>query len=124
LKAVSTQMKNLNRMLCLLLFVFIGFSTAHAGALLTDPLEKSVAPTKKPNTPIGTAVTGAGNVSPITTSAEAPQKMTCWQYGKLILEQTVVAPKDKVIDVRLLESPDRGATMQAFDFKNAFCFIK
>lgn len=108
-----------------LLTILLVFSiTANAGALLSDPGEKSAPPAKKQTTPIGTAVTGAGNVTPIISVAEAPQKMSCWQYGKLILEQTVIAPKDKITDMRLLHNPETGEKMLLFDFKTAFCIIK
>jgi hypothetical protein len=103
---------------------FFNVVTANAGALFTDPVEKNPPAIKKQTSPIGTAVTGAGNVTPLTKNPDVLQKMTCWQYGKLIFEQTVIAPKDKVTDMRLLENPENGEVMLAFDFKNAFCFIK
>lgn len=99
-------------------------STAYAGALISDPVEKNSPVTKKQSAPIGTAITGAGNVTPIISHADAPQKMSCWQYGKLIFEQPVIAPKDKVTDMRLLHNPDTDETMLLFDFKTAFCLIK
>jgi hypothetical protein len=98
--------------------------SAYAGALLSDPTEKNVPVVKKKSTPIGTAVTGAGNVTPISNHSDLPQKMSCWQYGKLIFEQSAIAPKDKVTDMRLLHNPDTGESMLLFDFKTAFCIIK
>ena len=100
------------------------FTSAYAEALITDPVEMNKTTLKKPSKPIGTAVPGAGNVTPINKPAEITQKMTCWQFGKLIFEQAVIAPRDKVTDVRLLYHPDTGVEMLAFDFQNAFCFIK
>ena len=98
--------------------------SAFAGASLADPNEKAQPALKKQFSAIGTAVTGAGNVTPIVNQANAPQKMSCWQYGKLIMEQTVIAPRDKVTDMRLLQNPDTGEMMLLFDFKTAFCLIK
>ncbi len=107
-----------------LIFLTLSISTvATAGALFTDPLESAPAPTKRTE-PMGTAVGGTGNVTPIVRSSQSPQKISCWQNGELILEQSVIAPKDKVTDIRLLHSTKSGVDMLAFDFKNAFCFIK
>jgi len=97
---------------------------ATAGALLTDPSEPNIPAPKKQTEPMGTAVTGADNVTPILKEPHLPQKFSCWQNGELILEQAVIAPRGKVNDLRLLQSPFRGVDMLAFDFKNAFCFIK
>lgn len=111
----------------IVLLIISGMSNSilsYAGASLSDPLEKSVPVIKKQATPIGTAVTGAGNVTPIAGVASAAQKMNCWQYGKLILEQTVIAPKDKITDMRMLHNPETGEQMMLFDFKTAFCIIK
>ena len=111
----------------LVLLILSGMGKAipsYAGASLSDPLEKNVPVTKKQATPIGTAVAGAGNVTPIAGVASAAQKMSCWQYGKLILEQPVVVPKDKVTDMRLLHNPETREQMMLFDFKTAFCIIK
>lgn len=119
---MTTHIKNRVSLLSIPILVFS--ISANAGALLSDPGEKSAPPAKKQSSPIGTAVTGAGNVTPIISVAEAPQKISCWQYGKLILEQTVIAPKDKITDMRLLHNPETGDKMLLFDFKTAFCFIK
>ena len=111
----------------IVLLIISGMSNpilSYAGASLSDPLEKNVPVTKKLTTPIGTAVTGAGNVTPIVVVASGAQKMNCWQYGKLILEQTVIAPKDKITDMRMLHNPETGEQMMLFDFKTAFCIIK
>ena len=98
--------------------------TSIAGALLSDPSEANFVSPKKRAEPMGTAVGGTGNVTPVAKEHKSPQKISCWQNGELILEQSVIAPKDKVTDYRLLHSPTRGTDMLAFDFKNAFCFIK
>lgn len=80
---------------------------------------------------IGTAVSDVGNVTPISSSGNAPQMLRCWQQGILIMEQPVDAPtaaaagspaEEKV--QRLFRNPDMSAEMLSFDFKNAFCFIK
>lgn len=99
-------------------------SISSAGARLDEPYEKSSPAPKKQNEPMGTAVSGAGNVTPIVKGDKRVQKMSCWQNGELILEQSVIAPKDKVTDMRLLQNPAKDLDMLAFDFKNAFCFIK
>ena len=119
------MLKNCTNIFLTLSFLTLGpFTSAYAETLITEPLEKNIASQKKQSKPIGTAVSGAGNVTPIHKLAEAPQTMSCWQYGKLILEQSVIAPRDKVTDVRLLHHPDTGVEMLAFDFHNAFCFVK
>ena len=108
-----------------LVFLVSGVSTASvAGALFADPLEKNTPAPVKRAEPMGTAVGGTGNVTPHSAGSKLPQKISCWQNGELILEQPVIAPKDKVTDIRLLHSPKNGIDMLAFDFKNAFCFIK
>lgn len=98
--------------------------TSYAEALLADPLEKSSLPAKEQIIPLGTAVTGAGNVTPIAGKADMPQKMSCWQYGKLIFEHNVIPSKEKMANIRLLQNPETGVKMQFFDFKTAFCLIK
>ena len=103
--------------------LFFATVAAYAGALISDANDQNVPVAKKQSTPIGTAVSGAGNVTPIN-HAESPQKMSCWQYGKLILEQTVIAPKDKVTDMRLLHNPESDEKILLLDFKTAFCVIK
>ena len=73
---------------------------------------------------MGTAVGGTGNTTPVAMDTPIAQKISCWQNGELIFEQPVLAPKDKVTDIRLLHNPIKNADMIALDFKNAFCFIK
>jgi hypothetical protein len=108
-----------------LILLILSVSTpAYAGALLSNPNEKNSPPINTQTAPIGTAITDAGNTTPITNNTDAPQKLSCWQYGKLILEQTVIAPKDKVTDMRLLRNPETGEKMLFLDFKTALCFIK
>jgi hypothetical protein len=104
--------------------LFLASTVSYAGALLDDPLEKSSPALKKRTEPMGTAVGGAGNVTPIVKEPKLIQKITCWQNGELILEHAVIAPKDKVTDMRLLPSHASSPEMLAMDFKNAFCFIK
>ena len=123
-KILEANNRSWTLMVILLMAFFSVSNSANAEALLSDPLEKNVSITKKQNSPIGTAVTGAGNVTPIAKVADAPQKMSCWQYGKLILEQTVIAPKDKITDMRMLYNPETKEKMILFDYKTAFCIIK
>lgn len=98
--------------------------TAYAGALISDPVEKNASPAKERPTPIGTAVTGAGNVTPIVSSTDTTQRLSCWQYGKLIFEQAAIPPKDKMANIQILQNPDSGEKMIFFDFRTAFCLIK
>lgn len=121
---LTMQLKTRVKFSMLIMLVCAVSISAYAGALLSDPAEKIQPAPKKQPTTIGTAVTGAGNVTPIVSHANAPQKMSCWQYGKLIFEQTVIAPKDKVTDMRLLHNPETGEVVLLFDFKTAFCLIK
>lgn len=108
----------------LLIFFTVAIATtASAGALISDPTDKVLAPKKHIET-MGTAVGGTGNTTPIAKDNSASQKISCWQNGELIFEHSVVAPKDKVTDVRLLHNPAKHTDMIALDFKNAFCFIK
>jgi hypothetical protein len=109
-------------MLCL--FATVISSVTYAEALLNDPSDKNYTTQKKQPKPLGTAVSGAGNVTPIVNSANVPQIMTCWQYGKLILEQPVIPPKDKATDILMLHNPQSGKEILAIDFKSAFCLIK
>lgn len=118
-----TYIKNLPGSVALVIFLLTVSHAVYAGASLSDPMEKDV-PAKKRATAIGTAVTGAGNVTPIVKPGEAPQRMSCWQYGKLIFEQAVIAPDIKVTDARVFQNPETGEKMLAFDYINAFCFIK
>lgn len=106
------------------IFVIAGPVSAYAGTLFSEPLDENVHVAEKHQTPIGTAVTGTSNITPIIKTTETPQKISCWQYGKLIMEQPVIAPKNKITDSRLLHNPETGAEILALDFKNAFCLIK
>lgn len=108
----------------MLFFLTIFYSLTYAETLITEPLDKDAATQKKQSKPLGTAVSGAGNVTPIIRSGDAPQVMSCWQYGKLILEQPIVPPKEKSNDIRMLHNPQTGKEVLAYDFKSAFCFIK
>lgn len=121
-------MNNFNKyfscVVTLILLVSTVSTSSIAGALLEDPLDKNLPIPKIRPEPMGTAVGGTGNVTPITRSYQVPQKISCWQNGELIFEQSVIAPKDKITDMRLLQSPKSGVEMLALDFKNAFCFIK
>ena len=120
MKTISTDITNY----ALLLFFAVIVSTpAAAGALIADPAEKIPTP-KKHTEPMGTAVGGTGNTTPIARDTPTSQRISCWQNGELIFEQPVLAPKDKVVDIRLLHNPIKNADMIALDFKNAFCFIK
>ena len=107
----------------LLIFAAVVSTSATAGALIADPAEK-IPTLKKHAEPMGTAVGGTGNTTPVARDTPIAQKISCWQNGELIFEQSVLAPKDKVTDIRLLHNPTKNADMIALDFKNAFCFIK
>lgn len=115
---------NIAAFTALVLIATFNSTATTAGALLANPLEKDTpAPAKRSET-MGTAVGGTGNVTPHTGDTKLPQKLSCWQNGELILDLPVIAPKDKVTDLRLLRSTKSGVDMLALDFKNAFCFIK
>lgn len=119
---MSNKMSLRFTILCIL--ATVTSSTVYAEALLTEPLDNNITTHKKQPRPIGTAVTGAGNVTPIVRSGDAPQIMSCWQFGNLLIEQPVVAPKEKSADTRTIHNPQTGKDMLAIDFKNAFCFIR
>ena len=107
-----------------MLLATIASTASIGGALLANPLEKNVPAPAKRTEAMGTAVGGAGNVTPLTGDSKYPQKLSCWQNGELILDLPVIAPRNKVTDLRLLHSAKHGGDMVALDFKNAFCFIK
>lgn len=124
MNTVKSLYTNFKTYIALIFLASLVSTTSTAGALFVDPLEKNTpAPTKR-SEPMGTAVGGAGNVTPLSGDAKQTQKLSCWQNGDLIFELPVIAPKDKVTDIRLLRSTKSGIDMLALDFKNAFCFIK
>ena len=98
--------------------------TASAEALVTYEAEQSSIIRKSHDQTIGTAIGGIENVTKSGRNSGAIQKMRCWQNGILILEQTVLAPKNRLTDYRLLKNPDKNTDILALDYKNAFCYIK
>ena len=99
-------------------------NAVHAGALITDQTEQRMIIRSTTDQIIGTAIGGIENTTQTARNSGAPQRMRCWQNGMLILEQSVLAPKNKLTDYRLLQNPDKKNGILSLDFKNAFCYIK
>ena len=96
----------------------------HAGALITDQTEQRMIIRSTTDQIIGTAIGGIENTTQTARNFGAPQWMRCWQNGILILEQSVLAPKDKLTDYRLMQNPDKKNSISSLDFKNALCYIQ
>lgn len=121
---MQTLTSTIFKSVALICFLSTLSGMAVAGAMFIDPLESKTQILKKHSEPMGTAVGGAGNVTPITKDPNSSKKIYCWQNGELIIEQAVIAPTDLSTDTRTLQSSSRGPEIQALDFRNAFCIIK
>jgi hypothetical protein len=74
--------------------------------------------------PVGTAISGINNSTPISKQGTQGLSMKCWQDGKLIIDQPVKALPSDAKKGHAMTSSTTGTDVYAFDFRNAMCIVK
>jgi hypothetical protein len=98
--------------------------TAQVGGS-TKSIDPSTAETpSNERRPVGTAISGVNNATPISKQGTQALSMKCWQDGKLIIDQPVKALPADAQKNSTMTNAATGTSVYAFDFKNAMCIVK